>query len=225
MLWSAIYLSYHYFRNFEKQEIKNLRLEATNREVELNNLKTQLNPHFMFNALNGIRALIDEDPQLAQDSITRFSSLLRSTLMAGKKELITLEEELTVVRNYLALEGMRYEERLRYEIDVEQSLFHNKVPPFIIQTLVENAIKHGISKLPKGGKIAIRITEKDNSLLSINVVNDGHYDKNTRSETGIGLSNSSKRLQLLFGARAHLKIANRESGVVAHISLPKIIKL
>ena len=225
LLWSAFYLTYHYLRNFEKQEVKNLRLESANKEMELNNLKTQLNPHFMFNALNGIRALIDENPQLAQDSITRFSSLLRSTLMAGKKELITLQEELAVVKNYLALEGIRYEERLQYEISVEPNILQYKIPPFIIQTLAENAIKHGISKLPEGGKINITTTEADGSVLNISVENDGYYDAISQPETGIGLANSTKRLQLLFGTRAKLRIANINGRVVAKINLPKIMKL
>lgn len=225
LLWSAIYLTYHYLVNYEKQEIRNLRLSAANKEMELNNLKNQLNPHFMFNALNSIRALIDEDPKLAEDSVTRFSSLLRNTLIAGKKELITLEEEMSVVKNYLALEQIRYEERLQCTIDIPKANMHNKIPPFLIQTLVENGIKHGISKLPEGGNISIDIIEKNMTTLSIKVMNDGFFDEKSIPETGIGLSNSKKRLELLFGKMATLTICNRDNKVVALVELPKILNL
>ncbi len=225
LLWSAIYLTYHFLVNYEKQEIKNLRLSAANKEMELNNLKNQLNPHFMFNALNSIRALIDEDPKLAEDSLTRFSSLLRNTLIAGKKELITLEDEMSVVKNYLALEKIRYEERLNCSIDIPKANMHNKIPPFLIQTLVENGIKHGISKLPAGGNISVEVIEKNMTTLCIKVINDGHFDELSIPDTGIGLANSKKRLELLFGKVASLNISNRNNEVVALVELPKILNL
>ena len=225
MLWSAIYLTYHYLVNYEKQEVKNLRLSEANKEMELNNLKNQLNPHFMFNALNSIRALIDEDPELAEDSLTRFSSLLRNTLIAGKKELVTLEEEMKVVSNYLAIEGIRYEERLRSEIEIDKKNLHCKIPPFLVQTLVENAIKHGISKLPDGGKILVEVKDSNSKNLNIRVENDGYLDNQSTPETGIGLINSKKRLELLFGKSASLNISNVNSKVVALVELPKILNL
>ena len=225
LLWSSIYLIYHYIRNYEREEVKNLKLEAANKEMELNNLKAQINPHFLFNAMNGIRALIDEDPELAQDSLTRFSSLLRSALLAGKKQLISLEEELGVVNNYLQLEGIRYEERLDYAINVNKGILGYKIPPFLIQTLVENAIKHGISNIPAGGKIDINIAEKNGEVLEIMVMNDGTFDPLKIPDTGIGLANSRKRLDLLFGDESSLKIYNVNNQVKALVTLPKILKL
>ncbi|MEM7161504.1 MAG: histidine kinase [Bacteroidota bacterium] len=225
LLWSSIYLTYHFLVNYEKEEVKNLRLSAANREQELNNLKNQLNPHFMFNALNSIRALIDEDPQLAEDSLTRFSSLLRNTLIAGKRELITLEDEMSVVQNYLALEAIRYEERLKSNIEIPKENLHNKIPPFLIQTLVENGIKHGISKLPEGGMINIKVSEPSITQLKIRVENDGYFDEDAVPDTGIGLSNSRKRLELLFGKMASLQIRNEHRKVVAIVELPKILNL
>ena len=193
--------------------------------MELSNLKAQINPHFLFNAMNGIRALIDEDPELAQDSLTRFSSLLRSALVAGKKELISLEEELSVVNNYLQLEEIRYEERLDYAINIDKSILGYKIPPFLIQTLVENAIKHGISNIPAGGKIDIDISEKNGEALEIMVKNDGKFDPLKIPDTGIGLANSRKRLSLLFGSESSLKIFNDNNKVKALVTVPKILKL
>jgi LytS/YehU family sensor histidine kinase len=191
------------------------------REIELNSLKAQLNPHFMFNSMNSIRALVDEDPGLAKTAITQLSTILRSSLLIGKRKTIPLEEELNVVRSYLALESIRYEERLSVNIEVESGASTCHVPPLMLQTLVENAIKHGISKLTKGGSISLNAIIKNGSLY-IRIENTGKFErKNRNKESGIGLANTRKRLDLLYGDQADFKIYNANGMVRTEILIPE----
>jgi two-component system, LytTR family, sensor kinase len=224
LFWNILYFAAIYLKNYEREEIKNLRLNASINEIELGNLRSQLNPHFIFNALNSIRALIDEDPQIAKKAITRMSRILRSSLMAGRRKLVPLKEEIELVKDYLALEKIRYEERLEYQIDIAQELLDALVPPIMLQTLVENAIKHGISHLPKGGRIKVQ-AEQRRDQLRLMVINTGTY-KSRNSEkdkdTAVGLENSARRLQLLFGSKSQLTIDNKEGEVHCEVFFPLI---
>ena len=219
LIWSIIYFGYHYFDKSRVQELKNLQLQSSQKESELINLKNQLNPHFMFNAMNSIRAMVDDEPLQAKKSITQLSNLLRNTLQLGNKKLIPLAEEISIVKDYLALEKIRFEERLNIEIYVKDE--HNQVliPPLIIQTLVENAIKHGISKKALGGTVAVYVTKVEDKL-SVEVHNDGEYKKENKPDVGIGLYNSQKRLQILYGENADLTIENYNNKVVAKLNVP-----
>lgn len=213
VFWSLIYFGFHYFENYKKTEIQNLRWEASSKDIELNKLKSQLNPHFMFNSMNSIRALIDEDPVKAKEAVTQLSNILRNTLLMNKNKEIALEEELKIVKDYLALEHIRYEERLQYDFKIEERALGIKVPPLIVQAQVENAIKHGISKLPKGGIVNImaKVMNKD---LFIEVNNTGQLN-NEQSETGFGLANSKYRLELLYGNNASIEIMNTSNNEVS----------
>ncbi|TVR38106.1 MAG: hypothetical protein EA392_11100 [Cryomorphaceae bacterium] len=215
-IWSLLYFAWNYLRNYEREEVKNLRLEASKREIELSNLKSQLNPHFMFNAMNSIRALIDENPELAKKSLTQLSAILRNTLMVGKQPLVPLENELRVVRNYLDLERIRYEERLEVSFDIDDSLFNVLIPPLMLQTLVENAVKHGISQLVKGGQIKLAARQQGDGFY-ISVSNTGVLNSTESADTGIGLANTRKRLALLFGDDARFQIQQSADGVEARI--------
>lgn len=222
--WTIIYYAAHFFEKSRNEEIKNLRWEAMKSEIELNNLKSQLNPHFMFNSMNSIRALIDENPKLAKEAVTKLSNILRSTLMMGKKRLVTVEDELNVIYDYLKLEGIRYEERLRVIYNVDQASYPCLIPPLMVQTLVENAIKHGISKLTTGGELEIEIKPVDDYLL-IRIMNSGNYTGSIENSTGIGINNTVQRLELLFGKQASFNIHNENQRVVAQIKLPKNTEL
>lgn len=213
VFWSLIYFGFHYLQNYKKTEIQNLRWEASSKDIELNKLKSQLNPHFMFNSMNSIRALIDEDPAKAKEAVTQLSNILRNTLLMNKNKEIFLEEELRIVKDYLALEHIRYEERLTYNFEIEEGALKVNVPPLIVQAQVENAIKHGISKLPKGGKVNISAKISDKDLL-IDVNNTGQLS-NEKSETGFGLQNSQHRLELLYGSKASIDIANTNNNEVS----------
>ncbi len=219
IFWSLIYFGFHYLQNYKRTEIQNLRWEASSKDIELNKLKSQLNPHFMFNSMNSIRALIDEDPGKAKEAVTKLSNILRNTLLMNKNKEILLEEELSIVKDYLDLEHIRYEERLQYNFEVEPESLKIKVPPLIVQTQVENAIKHGISKLSKGGKVSVTSHIKNNNL-SIEIKNTGTIGLE-KPETGFGLVNSKQRLDLLYGAKASIEITNTDQEeVLVRINIP-----
>jgi two-component system, LytTR family, sensor kinase len=221
LLWSLIYFLFNYIENYKREEIKNLKWEASKSEMELNRLKSQLNPHFMFNAMNSIRALIDENPGKAKDAITQLSHILRTTLQMGKLKLIPFEEEMNLVKDYLSLEQTRYEERLRVSINADKDASFFKIPPLMIQTLVENAIKHGISKLINGGEIVINTSVKGN-LLMVSVINDGPLIQFNEENTGFGILNTKQRLNLLFGDKAAFELKSFGSNqTLAELKIPR----
>ena len=217
--WSIAYFAYYYFVHGRREEIRNLRLETASREDQLANLRAQLNPHFMFNALNGIRALIDEDPVRAKLAITQLSAILRNAMSTVKRKTVPLGEELDIVKAYLALEQMRYEERLRTSFDIDPALEREAVPPMLLQTLVENAVRHGIAKLTQGGEVHISVHRGPNGMM-MSVRNSGEYAEGMIEGTGIGLQNTRRRLQMIYGETATLHIANREGMVVTEVEIP-----
>jgi two-component system LytT family sensor kinase len=210
IFWSLIYFGFHYFDNYKKTEIQNLKLEASTKEAELNKLKSQLNPHFMFNSMNSIRALVDEDPKKAKVAITQLSNILRNTLMMHKNRYISLDEELVLVKDYLELEHIRFEERLCYKLNIDPETLSLSVPPMMIQTLVENGIKHGVSKMPEGGEITIT-TSKTGSDFKIEIINSGQLLVNNKPDSGFGVENTTHRLELLFGKKAAFSLKNLDA--------------
>lgn len=219
-VWTLFYFIFHYFERYNRA----LKYEALKNEIELNNLKSQLNPHFIFNALNSIRALVDENPAKSKDAITQLSSLLRSSLVINKNKLTSFNEEINTVRDYLELETIRFEERLRTNFKIDPRSKDFAVPPLMIQTLVENGIKHGISKLKKGGEISLETQVKD-SVLYIKIRNNGQLThKNLNSIKGLGIENTRQRLKLLYGNKATFSIFNEdENTVLSEVSLPQKI--
>jgi two-component system LytT family sensor kinase len=218
-VWSIIYFIYNYFERYNKS----LKLEATVKEIELSNLKAQLNPHFIFNAMNSIRALIDENPSKSKQAITQLSNILRNSLGTEKKGLTKFEDELKIVKDYLSLESIRFEERLRTEYDIAPGSSDFWVPPFMIQTLVENGVKHGISHLTEGGMIRVRTIIIDDEL-KIQISNSGRYVNGRKG--GLGLSNTVQRLKLLYGDAAYLKISNEKNNfVLTEVKIPHLYNL
>jgi LytS/YehU family sensor histidine kinase len=218
MIWSVAYLAYCYFIINRREEIRNLRLETANRENQLSTLRAQMNPHFMFNALNGIRALVDEDPEQAKRAITQLSAILRNAMASIKRRTVPLGEEIDIVKAYLALESMRYEERLRTRIQVDPSVERNLVPPMLLQTLVENAVRHGIAHLPRGGELVIDATGNAEGTV-ITVRNTGTY-RPDKDRGGIGLQNTRRRLELLYGTAATLSIREEDGSVITTVNIP-----
>lgn len=220
-IWSLIYFSFHYFQNYKRVEIESYIWEAAVKDFELKALKSQLNPHFIFNALNSIRALVDEDPRNAQNGITKLSNILRYSLKMERSETVSLEEEMQTVTDYLALEKMRLEERIKYNISVDLPSAKIEIPPMMIQTLVENGIKHGIAKRTNGGEISVS-TRIENSVLLINIVNSGQIDDALLKQSdGFGISNTKQRLNLIYSDAAKFEIRNNTNDTVsAEITIP-----
>lgn len=218
-LWTAIYLGVMYSKKSRKDEIEKLELASALQEAELAILKNQVNPHFLFNALNNIRSLILSDPDRARKMVTHISELLRYSIQFNAVEKVSLSQELEIVTDYLQLESIQFNDRLHYGFQVEDEAMQIKIPPMAIQLLVENAIKHGISKLSAGGNIGIQAGLKDN-YLKIEVTNDGQLKKSSKKE-GIGLKNLIERLQILFGQFAELKLENSSmKTVTATLKIP-----
>lgn len=217
-IWLLIYFGFHLYERIQEQRILNLKLEAAKNESELLSLRRQLNPHFIFNALNSVKALVEDDPNKAKQAITKISNILRTTLTTNKDHFVSLKVELELVEAYLGLEQIRFEERLKFNVHCDASLKNFVVPPFSIQNLVENAIKHGISKLALGGEVKVEITDNNNQL-DIRVWNTGKLIKNAPS-TNIGVENVNKRLGLLFD-HYFFQLTQQEDLVLAEIKIPK----
>lgn len=222
--WLCVYFFYHLFDRFNRLQIEQLKLATTVKEAELRALKSQVNPHFIFNSLNSLRALIDEDPARAREAVTHLANLLRYSLQSGQLETVPFEDELRTVNDYLALEQIRHEERLRVRLDIDPATLGLPIPPLLLQTLVENAVKYGISTRPEGGEIAI-VARREQDALRLRVSNPGELAAPAgavaAASTGLGLRNAAERLRLLFGDRASLQLrADAPALVVAEAVLP-----
>ncbi|MBK6992139.1 MAG: histidine kinase [Chitinophagaceae bacterium] len=217
--WLLIYYFYHFFQKSRRQQLDTLRLETLIKELELKTIKAHINPHFIFNALNSIRALVDENPKRARRAVTELSNILRSSMQSEKMETVPFEKELSIVKDYLALENMRFEDRLKIEYQIDEDTLNQPVPPMMLQTLVENAIKHGISKQIDGGLIKV-ISEFKGNFHELIVQNTGRLSGEV-NEFGFGLSSTNNRLSLLYGEKANFEIKQVNGSMVeAKVLIP-----
>ncbi len=221
-LWLLIYLVWHYIEKNRNNQLDRLKLETTVKELELKTIKSHINPHFIFNSLNSIRALVDENPQRARRAITELSNILRSSMHAEKSETVTLEKELDIVKDYLALEHMRFEERLKVRFDIDEDTLSHPVPPMMLQTLVENAIKHGISKQVNGGEVIV-IAKFKGDHLELLVQNTGQLSTIINGD-GFGIKSTVDRLNLMYQGKAWFEIKNLGSNLVeSKVTMPVIL--
>ncbi|MBI2382000.1 MAG: histidine kinase [Gammaproteobacteria bacterium] len=219
LAWSFLYLGLsrqeHYLRAQHERQSLSLALQ----EAQLQALLAQLNPHFMFNTLNNIRALILKDPEAARGMLGRFAEILRYQLDDAAQILVSVEDEMGVVRDYLSLVGLQLGKRLRYEEEVAPEALGWRIPRLSVQLLVENAVKHGLSRRPGPGLLALRIAV-DEQGLSIALRNSGELAEappGTRS--GIGLNNLRQRLALAFGQSAEFSLRQDGDGVLARLHI------
>jgi len=218
-IWLLAYHMYQYAQREIRADKEYARLEIITREVQLNNLTAQLNPHFLFNSLNNIKALVLENPASARRAIDLLSELLRNNLYSGDIKLVALKDELSLVNDYLELEKLRFEERLKFTIDVVEDMPAIFIPRLSIQTLVENAIKHGIAKLKAGGLITIKAEQVVNGV-KLTVQNPGDLNM-PEAENGVGLKNLKERLILQYGDKASFDISGRlQETVLATMIIP-----
>ncbi|MGD0890237.1 MAG: histidine kinase [Terracidiphilus sp.] len=188
-------------------------------EAQLSSLESRIHPHFLFNTLNSIAALIPSDPVRAEDTVGKLASLLRFSLNAHQSGLVPLSQELKIVRDYLEIEKTRFGARIRYEIAVPAALDDVKVPPLAVQSLVENAVKHVVSKRPEGA--AIRITGgNDSGRIHLEVTDDGPGFLLDAITPEHGLGNLIARLELLFGQAGQLAVTRESEKTVVRISFP-----
>ena len=222
LIWNLIYFAYHYVTKSGQEGLDKARLENIVKELELKTIKAHVNPHFIFNALNSIRALIDEDPSRARKAVTELSNLLRSSMRTDKTEATPLGDEISIIKDYLALELIRFESRLNVEYNIDKNTLDVLVPPMMLQTLVENAIKHGISRQIQGGMVRISAHLIGNNLLNLSVENTGQLN-NTYNSEGFGIASTKNRLHLLYGDKAKFEIKDyKDNKVIASVEMPAV---
>ncbi len=224
--WIFIYINISGGRRIREAEINNLRLQNSLKEAQLANLSNQLNPHFLFNALNNIRFTIHEDQNKADAMLTGISEMLRYSLESSKQEKVILTEELHMIDRYIALIKVQMENRLNFCVNIPNDIKECLIPPMVLQLLVENAVKHGIDKLRDGGTITLSAVV-DNQKLIFSIINTrGNTNAilpESSSSTGIGLVNIQSRLRLLYGNLAQLTTEELEKSFVVSLTLPREI--
>lgn len=220
--WCALYFGIHYYDELHRVALERAELSAAMNAAQLRALRDQINPHCLFNSLNSLRALIPPESEQARDAVTLIADLLRASLVDGQKALIPLSREMETVDNYLALEQLRHEARLRIRRDIQPAALRREVPPFLLQMLVENAVKHGIAPREDGGEIRLR-AEVDGDRLCLTVTNPGRLDTDHRPglRPRVGLANARERIRLIFGAEGTLTLRqSRADEVEALVRLP-----
>jgi two-component sensor histidine kinase len=207
--------------------LERARVEAAQRQLvqaQLQRLQAQMEPHMLFNTLANLHALIDSRPEKAQDMLMHLITYLRATLTANRTDTLTLSDEMARIHDYLVLMQIRMGERLRIEIDVPEGLGHVRIPPMLIQPLVENAIKHGLDPMLDGGSLRVSAREHE-GMIEIRVQDDGqglHAPAADAQQTGFGLSCIKERLQTCYGHAGQLSLTSlgQAGGAVATLRIP-----
>ncbi|AFV00051.1 sensor histidine kinase [Simiduia agarivorans] len=230
-IWFCLYFTIGYLRRWQQKTLYALQLENSLKDAQLNALYGQINPHFMFNCLNNIRALMLEDVDRARDMLTQLSLLLRHGL-TDASQWVSLTDELKIVNATIQLAEIQFEERLRFQSQINITSDKIIVPRMMLQLLIENALKHGIGETPSGGELLLLIEEHDNQL-HIKVRNPGRLNASqtqrgfgtgagtsTRTGTGIGIRNIEQRLKLLYDDQAFFSLTESQGVVTAELHLP-----
>ncbi len=225
--WGALYLALAHSRDLQQMMVHSRRLEQLNRESELRALRYQLNPHFVFNALNSVSSLIiDRKNQQAEKLVDDLADYMRAVLTDGAQDMVAVEQEIAQQVRYLEIERMRFPDRLNYTVDIDSAANGWSIPALIIQPLIENAVKYGVSGTDQPVNIIIS-AHREGDRLRISIANDGRVQTSTglaqdrTAGTGTGLINIQDRLKALYGQNASLLLANNKAGMAtATIVLP-----
>ncbi|MEL7059421.1 MAG: histidine kinase [Acidobacteriota bacterium] len=215
-----------YARRLAEQRSEADRLAAQLSEAKLSHLRSQLRPHFLFNALNSVAASMEQSPAVGRRVVRQLGELLRASLRAEDEHWISFEQELDLARAYLEIEQVRFEDRLRFRIEAPPEILAWPIPALLLQPLVENAVHRGIASKIDGGEIVVR-ARSDGDRLRVEVEDDGvglgpSLDLRASEGTGIGLANTRDRLATLYGDGGRLRVANRSSGgVLVTLELPQ----
>jgi sensor histidine kinase YesM len=215
-------LQYH--RRSKEQAVREADLKRMAREAELKALKAQINPHFLFNALNSVNSLMVKDPERAREMNAQLAGILRYALDGSEKEIVTLRQEMDFVEDYLGIEKIRLGNKLQIQINVGDGLMDIKVPPMTLQPIVENAIKHGIAGTAKGGSVSIRAEVVDDKLkFQVHDTGPGFDARknNAMHERGLGLRNTLEQLKRLYDDNFSFSIENNKpSGCIVTLCIP-----
>jgi LytS/YehU family sensor histidine kinase len=215
LAWSVLYIGIRYYVALQAERERSLRAEAAAHHAQLEALRYQINPHFLFNALNAVSTLVTERRNdEAARMLSRVSDFLRLTLTAPVREEVPLADEIDYVRQYLDIERVRFGDRLRTEIDVMPDAWEATVPAFVLQPLIENAVRHAIAPRESGGAITIE-AQRAGDVLRIAIIDDGPGVRDNGHANGsgrIGLANTRDRLRQLYGDRGRIELTNGEGG-------------
>ncbi|MFO8021028.1 MAG: histidine kinase [Perlabentimonas sp.] len=220
-LVAAIFYLIIYISNFREKATRESELKALVKEAELNWLKLQLNPHFLFNSLNSISSLTVSSPAKAQDMVNRLSVLLRYSLRQSPDSMVSLKDEVENCRMYLEIEKVRFGSRLNYSLNVPESTQNEKIPAMILQPLFENAIKHSVAQTSEPSSILLKVI-KDNGSTSIIVENSLPSHPTSNSGMGVGLENINRRLTLIYGDKNLLVKEKKEGSYIVAITFPRL---
>ena len=219
--WIFVYISITTKQRIKETEVTNLRLQNSLKEAQLANLTNQLNPHFLFNTLNNIKFTVRKDPLKAEKMITDLSDILRYSLESSRNEKVQVFEELEIVNRYINIIKVHMEDRLNFESTIAENLYATLIPPMVLQTLIENSIKHGIENLRHGGKVQL-IAETTPTHITFIISNDmPHTDTHKSVGTGIGLRNIEQRLKLLYGGNANVTAHQQQKLFIVTLTLPR----
>jgi signal transduction histidine kinase len=220
LVWNIFYMAVLSLRRANRAEAESLRLEVAAKDAELRALQAQVNPHFFFNSMNSVRALVYEDQDAAAQMIDQLASVMRYALQSGHHDTVPLSAEIEAVQAYLAIEKIRFEERMQVSVEIGPGLEKVRIPPMSLQTLVENAVKYGVEASPTGSEIRIRAQRADDGAVHIEIANLGAIVPFANS-TKVGLVNARKRLALALGANAQLDLSENSGWVRATLTLPE----
>lgn len=202
----------------KEKELDLVKLKQLNTQVELDALQAKINPHFLYNALNSIAALIKDDPKQAEAMTLKLSTLFRYSINSNQESLITVQEELEIVNTYLAIEKIRFGNRIQFIYEVDDALLSCKIPRFLLQPLAENALKHGLKDRPNGGVLCIKIGPSEEGKFFVAIEDNGSAFPEELM-VGYGLQSTYDKLALLFGTEANIRLMNEPNKAV-YIEIP-----
>jgi two-component system LytT family sensor kinase len=219
LAWSAVYIAIGQWQKALDERTRAETAEANAQRARWEMLQSQINPHFLFNALNSVRASIEENSEQARQMVTHLSEFLRYTLVCDERHLVSLKEEVAIATDYLSIEKVRFDDRLLITYSVDAAAEDVKVPRFLLQPLVENAVKHGMVTSPMPLRIEIRGWVDQNSLR-IEVENSGHWSRsNTTEGVGLGMTNLKERLWTLYGSGYRLTVTDGKNKVLVRVTI------
>ena len=220
--WGVLCAAYAltFYKRSQERDLRASQLEARLAQARLQALKMQLQPHFLFNTLNAVSALVHKDPDTAERMIARLGDLLRLTLDRSAQQEVTLEQELEMLSRYIEIEQTRFRDRLTVHMEVEPGTLGAHVPRLLLQPIVENAIRHGVAKRSAAGRIELSAQRRAGDLVLL-VADNGPGLRDRPVQPGIGLSNTRERLQELYRGRQRLDLRDRaEGGLAVTVAIP-----
>lgn len=219
LIWNLLYFTYHYVQKTRQQNIEQAKLENLLKELEITTIKSHINPLFLFNGLNSIRSLVTENPARARTAITMLSNILRSSIQVDKAEKTLFEKELSIIKDYISLEQVRFSDRMEVEYRIDEDTLDQPVPAMVIQHLVENAIKYGINTGKQQTHLEL-YSEYKEDLHCFGVISEGNIQSYLENESS-ALDEIRKRLFLLYGKTANLRVEDEKQGyITASVCLP-----